>query len=89
MANNFKATLTVESQEYENKLKRATERLQQMEKECRNLGGTFEFVDKEQLDFVKSLGQMETKATSAKGKVAEDSRIEEELAYREGMLGTQ
>ena len=48
MANNFKATLTVESQEYENKLKRATERLQQMEKECRNLGGTFEFVDKEQ-----------------------------------------
>lgn len=89
MANNFKATLTVESQEYENKLKRATERLQQMEKECRNLGGTFEFVDKEQLDLVKSLGQMETKATSAKGKVAEMTKSYTELSMQYKRLSDQ
>ena len=89
MANNFKATLTVESQEYENKLKRATERVQQMEKECRNLGGTFEFVDKEQLDLVKSLGQMETKATSAKGKVAEMTKSYTELSLQYKRLSDQ
>lgn len=89
MANNFKATLTVESQEYENKLKRATERLQQMEKECRNLGSTFEFVDKEQLDLVKSLGQMETKATSAKGKVAEMTKSYTELSMQYKRLSDQ
>lgn len=89
MANNFKATLTVESQEYENRLKRATERLQQMEKECRNLGGTFEFVDKEQLDLVKSLGQMETKATSAKGKVAEMTKSYTDLSMQYKRLSDQ
>ena len=89
MANNFKATLTVESQEYENKLKRATERVQQMEKECRNLGGTFEFVDKEQLDLVKSLGQMETKATTARGKVAEMTKSYTELSLQYKRLSDQ
>ena len=89
MANNFKATLTVESQEYENKLKRATERVQQMEKECRNLGGTFEYVDKEQLDLVKSLGQMETKATTAKGKVAEMTKSYTELSLQYKRLSDQ
>lgn len=89
MANNFKATLTVESQEYENKLKRATERLQQMEKECRKIGDTFEYVDKEQLDLVKSLGQMETKATSAKGKVAEMTKSYTELSLQYKRLSDQ
>ena len=89
MANNFKATLTVESQEYENKLKRATERVQQMEKECRKIGGTFEYVDKEQLDLVKSLGQMETKASSARGKVAEMTKSYTELSLQYKRLSDQ
>lgn len=89
MANNFKATLTVESQEYENRLERATQKLLRMEKECRNLGGTFEYVDKEQLDLVKSLGNMETKATTARGKVAEMTKSYTELSLQYKRLSDQ
>lgn len=81
--------LRVESQEYDNKLKRATEQLQHMEEECRKIGGTFEYVDKEQLDLVKSLGQMETKATSAKGKVAEMTKSYTELSLQYKRLSDQ
>ena len=81
--------LKVESQEYDSKLERATQKLQHMEKECRKIGGTFEYVDKEQLDLVKSLGQMETKATSAKGKVAEMTKSYTELSLQYKRLSDQ
>lgn len=81
--------LKVESQEFDNKLARATQQLQHMEKECRKIGGTFEYVDKEQLDLVKSLGQMETKATSAKGKVAEMTKSYTELSLQYKRLSDQ
>ena len=81
--------LKVESQEYDSKLERATQKLQHMEKECRKIGGTFEYVDKEQLDLVKSLGQMETKATSAKGKVAEMTKSYTELRLQYKRLSDQ
>ena len=81
--------LKVESQEYDNKIKRATEQLARMEKECRKIGGTFEYVDKEQLDLVKSLGQMETKATSARGKVAEMTKSYTELSLQYKRLSDQ
>ena len=63
--------LSVESQEYENKLKNATASLQHMEKEVRRVGGTFAVADKEDLEFIESLGSMETKATNARGKINE------------------
>lgn len=81
--------LKVESQEYDSKLERATQKLQHMEKECRKIGGTFEYVDKEQLDLVKSLGQMETKATSARGKVAEMTKSYTELSLQYKRLSDQ
>lgn len=81
--------LKVESQEYDSRLERATQKLQHMEKECRKIGGTFEYVDKEQLDLVKSLGQMETKATSAKGKVAEMTKSYTELSLQYKRLSDQ
>ena len=81
--------LKVESQEYDSKLERATQKLQHMEKECRKIGGTFEYVDKEQLDLVKSLGQMETKASSAKGKVAEMTKSYTELSLQYKRLSDQ
>ena len=81
--------LKVESQEYDSKLERATQKLQHMEKECRKIGGTFEYVDKEQLDLVKSLGQMETKATTAKGKVAEMTKSYTELSLQYKRLSDQ
>lgn len=81
--------LKVESQEFDNKLARATQQLQHMEKECRKIGGTFKYVDKEQLDLVKSLGQMETKATSARGKVAEMTKSYTELSLQYKRLSDQ
>lgn len=89
MANEFIARLKVDSQEYDSKLERATQKLLRMEKECRKIGGTFEYVDKEQLDLVKSLGQMETKATSAKGKVAEMTKSYTELSMQYKRLSDQ
>lgn len=76
--------LRVESSEYDNKLRRATEQMQRMEQEVRRTGATFEIAEKEELDFIRSLGQMETKATSAKGKVAEltNSFTELSLMYK-------
>ena len=63
--------LKVESQEYENKLARATQQLQHMEKEVRRTGASFEFADKEELAFIQSLGQMETKTQSVRSKMRE------------------
>lgn len=63
--------LKVESQEYEGKLKRAVQGMQQLEKHVRETGASFEVAEKADLEFVRALGQMETKATSSTGKLAE------------------
>ena len=63
--------LRVESSEYDQKLSRATQQLQHMEKEVRRTGATFAYADKEELEFIKSLGSMETKTTSAKSQLRE------------------
>lgn len=76
--------LRVESNEYNNNLKQATQGLQRMEQECRKVGGTLAILDKEQLEFVKGLGNMETKSTSARGKIREmtQSFTEWSLMYK-------
>lgn len=63
--------LKVESQEYDNKIKRATEQIARMEKECRKIGGTFAVTDQEQRRLVESIGRMQTQATTTQGKIAE------------------
>lgn len=63
--------LRVESSEYDQKLSRATQQLQHMEKEVRRTGATFAYADKEEIAFIESLGSMETRATSAKQKMRE------------------
>ena len=76
--------LRVESNEYNNNLRQATQGLQRMEQECRKVGGTLAILDKEQIEFVKGLGNMETKATSARGKIREmtQSFTEWSLMYK-------
>lgn len=74
--------LRVESSEYDQKLSRATQQLQHMEKEVRRTGATFAYADKEELAFAQSLGQMETQATSAKGKIAEMTKAFTELSLQ-------
>ena len=63
--------LKVESQEYDAKLKRAAQGLQQYADQCRKAGGTMEVVEKDTLDFIKAIGRMETVNRTAKGSVNE------------------
>ena len=62
--------LRVQSDEYDNKLKRAAEGLNRYVEQCRKVGGTLEVVEKETLDFVKAMGQMETVSKTASGKLS-------------------
>ena len=72
--------LKVESQEYDNKLKRATEGLSRYVAGCRKIGGTLEVVDKETLNYVRSVGQMEAVSKTATGKLSEMSKTFIELS---------
>ena len=74
--------LVVDSKEYDSKIQRATSGLMAFEKKCREVAGTLEFVEKEDLDFVKALGQMETVSQSASGKIAELKKAFIELSVQ-------
>ena len=72
--------LTVNSSEYDNKLKQATQGLTRYADECRKVGGTLEVVEKETLDYVRALGQMDTTSRTATGKLAEMKKTFTELS---------
>ena len=72
--------LRVESQEYDNKLKQATQGLTRYADECRKIGGTLEVVEKDTLDYVRALGKMETTSRTATGKLAEMKKAFVELS---------
>ena len=77
--------LRVESQEFESKLKRASQELLAMADNARRTGATFAIADKEELAFVSSLGQLQTSARSAKGSIAEMTKAFQDLSmhYRD------
>ena len=72
--------LRVESQEFESKLKRASQELLAMADNARRTGATFAIADKEELDFVRSLGSLQTSARSAKGSIAEMTKAFQDLS---------
>ena len=72
--------LRVESQEYDNKLKQAAQGLTRYVDECRKVGGTLEVVEKDTLDYVRALGQMDTTSRTATGKLAEMKKTFTELS---------
>ena len=72
--------LKVESQEYDNKLKQAAQGLTRYADECRKVGGTLEVVEKETLEYVRTLGQMDTTSRTATGKLAEMKKTFTELS---------
>ena len=72
--------LRVQSDEYDNKLKQATNGLTRYVDECRKVGGTLEVVEKETLDYVRALGQMDTTSRTATGKLAEMKKTFTELS---------
>lgn len=63
--------LRVDSNEYESKIKRASQGLLQMEQACRSVGGTLAVLEKEDKAFVASLGKMETVSKTARGSLGE------------------
>ena len=72
--------LRVDSAEYDNKLKQAAQGLTRYADECRKVGGTLEVVEKETLDYVRALGQMDTTSRTATGKLAEMKKTFTELS---------
>ena len=72
--------LRVDSQEYENKIKRAAEGLQRYAEGCRKAGGTLTQLDEGVLEFTQALGNMNTSATSARGKVTEMTKAFTDLS---------
>ena len=81
--------LKVDSQEYDAKIKRASQGLQQYVDGCRKAGGTLEVVEKETLKFVQDLGKMDTVAKTAKGRIGEMSSAFVELSRVEKQLTDQ
>lgn len=83
MADNL-VRLRLESSEYDQKLKRAAEGLQRFADGCRKVGGTMEVVEKDTLDYVRAIGQMETHSHTATGKLNEmkKSFVEFSSVYR-------
>ena len=82
MANEFIARLKVDSQEYDNKIKNAVQCLQHLERSARDAGKSLNDASKEQVEYVRSLGNMETKATSARGKLSELTKGYTELSIQ-------
>ena len=77
--------LKVESSEYEQKLKRASQSLLQMAENAKRTGAALDLADKEEVEFVRSLGKLQTTATTTRGKVGELSQAFTELSvhYRQ------
>lgn len=72
MADNI-IKLKVDSQEYEGKIKRASQGLQELGRNLREAGKTFADADAKQVEFARELGKMQTVSNTAKGKIAEMS----------------
>ena len=66
--------LKVESSEYDAKIKRAAQSLSEMSHQAEIEGNKIALANKENLALAKSLGNMQTVATSARGKMAEFSQ---------------
>ena len=71
--------LVLQSGSYDSKIKRATQGLLQMEQECRKAGKSMNDMEKDQKQFVQSLGSMQTVSQTTRGKIGELSSAFVEL----------
>lgn len=70
MANSI-LKLSVDTREYDSKLKNAAEGIQHLAKRAHDMQGEFANLDKAEVDFIKNLGYMNTSARTAGGNVRE------------------
>ena len=78
MANSI-LKLRVESDEYDAKLKKAAEGIRHLAEVAHRGGGELTGLEKAELDYIKALGDMDTKSRSASGKVRELTSAYKEL----------
>lgn len=71
--------LRVQSEEYDNKLKRAAEGIRHLADVAHKGGGELTGLEKAELDYIKALGDMETKSRSAAGQARELENAFKEL----------
>lgn len=65
------ARLKVDSSEYDAKIQRAAKGIQDLARACHNAGGVLNVLEDENREYIQSLGNMATVATTARGKIAE------------------
>ena len=65
------ARLKVDSSEYDAKIQRAAKGIQHLAEECHNTGSILNVLEDENREYIKSLGNMATVATTTRGKIAE------------------
>lgn len=78
MADNI-LRLKVESSDYDAKLKKAAEGIRHLADVAHKGGGELTGLEKSELDYIKTLGEMETKSRTASGQVRELSNTYKEL----------
>ena len=78
MANSI-LKLTVESSEYDAKLKKAAEGIRHLAEAAHRSDGDLTGLEKAELDYIKALGDMETQSRSASGRLRELSNTYKEL----------
>lgn len=74
--------LRVQSEEYDSKIKRAQQGLLHMEEACRKVGGTLAVLEKDEKQFVQSLGSMDTVSKTARGRLNELTTAFTELSMQ-------
>jgi hypothetical protein len=72
--------LKVDSQEYDAKIKRAADGLQNLGRSLHEAGNTFADADEKQVEFVRELGKMETVSKTTKGSINEMTHAFTELS---------
>ena len=81
--------LKVESSEYDSKIQRAAKGIQALETATRSAGKTMADASKEEVEFVRALGQMETVSNDAKGKIGELTKAFTNLSVQYNNLTKQ
>ena len=74
--------LRVDSNEYESKIKRAAQNVLDFGQNCQKAGQSVAKADKETLEYVRAIGQMETVSKNAKGKINEMTTAFTELSVQ-------
>ena len=74
--------LKVDSREYDAKIKRAADGIRAFGENCKKAGQGVDKADKETLDYVRSLGRMDTVANTAKGQIGEMTKAFTDLSVQ-------